>query len=146
MAALVAFEPRAAALVLEEEVREAVLGSLSGALGARPPVAQTTLPPLATQPPLALSSHHPPTHVVLCSTCPGKELGGSQTCCTGEGFSPLRTAPGAPCLASRGTCQLSFTSDGGASGTHGIGCAGRKRVREGGAAGAGRVGDPWACC
>jgi hypothetical protein len=33
--ALAAFEPRAAALVLEEEVREALLGSLSAAVGAR---------------------------------------------------------------------------------------------------------------
>ena len=36
VAALMAFEPRAAALVLEEEVREALIGSLSAAVGARP--------------------------------------------------------------------------------------------------------------
>ena len=34
MASLMAFEPRAAALVLEDEVREAVIGSLSAAAGA----------------------------------------------------------------------------------------------------------------
>ena len=40
VAALMRFEPKAAALVLEEEIREAVLGSITSAIG------ETTLPPV----------------------------------------------------------------------------------------------------
>ena len=55
--ALMAFEPRAAALVLEDEVREAILGSLSAAVGARPP------PPPSLRPrPFA---HRLPPHALL---------------------------------------------------------------------------------
>lgn len=37
VAALMRFEPKAAALVLEEEIREAVLGSVTSAIGEAPP-------------------------------------------------------------------------------------------------------------
>lgn len=50
MAALVRFEPKAAALVLEEEIREAVISSISSAVGGAlnflSPFTESLMPPL----------------------------------------------------------------------------------------------------